>query len=290
MFKRITEGLGPAYTDKFQFISSRVRKFVQGKKKILILNDTFDDPESAHLSNPLSRGRFDQLVFVSNHQFTTYNLALGVPFAGSSIIRNAIVPFGDIQKVDDGKIRLIYHTTPHRGLELLIPVFLEIAKLRPNVHLDIYSSFEIYGWGHRDAPYQSLFDIANNHEQITYHGAVSNDSVRSALSNAHIFAYPCIWPETSCIAAIEAMAAGCAVVAPDYGALPETLSSYGFTYRWNEDHTQHMTTFANFLLQVIDNYHQPMIQQNLTLQKKYANSQYNIEERLKQWRHILDRL
>jgi glycosyltransferase involved in cell wall biosynthesis len=290
MYRRITEGLGPEYTEKFQFISSRVRQLVPGKKKILILNDTWDDPESAHLSNELSRNRFDHLVFVSNYQFQTYNLGLGVPYNGSSVIRNAIVPFGDVNKPDDGKINLIYHTTPHRGLELLIPVFIEIAKLRPNVHLDIYSSFEIYGWGHRDAPYQALFDLANQHPQITSHGAVSNDSVRVALSKAHIFAYPNIWPETSCIAAIEAMAAGCAVVAPDYGALPETLSSYGFSYRWNEDHVKHMTTFANFLLQVIDNYHSPMVQENLTLQKRYANSQYNIRERLVQWRHTLDRL
>jgi glycosyltransferase involved in cell wall biosynthesis len=290
MYKRITEGLGPEYTEKFQFISSRVRTLVPGKKKILILNDTWDDPESAHLRNELSRSRFDQLVFVSNYQFNTYNLALGVPFKGSSVIRNAIVPFDDTPKRKDDKIRLIYHTTPHRGLELLIPVFLEIAKLRPNVHLDIFSSFEIYGWGHRDQPYKALFDIANDHPQITSHGAVSNDAVRVALTMADIFAYPCIWPETSCIAAIEAMAAGCAVIAPDYGALPETLSSYGFTYRWNEDPTQHMTTFANYLLQVIDNYHQPMVQNNLTLQKRYANSEYNIEGRLKQWRHTLDRL
>ena len=40
---------------------------------------------------------------------------------------------------------------------------------------------------------------------MTYHGFKPNDVVRKALSEAHIFAYPSIWVETSCISAIEAM-------------------------------------------------------------------------------------
>jgi glycosyltransferase involved in cell wall biosynthesis len=290
MFKRIMDGIGPEYTDRFQFISSRVRKIDPNKKQILILNDTWNDPESAHLKNPESRARFAQLAFVSQHQFTTYHMGLGVPYAGSTIMRNAIVPFEEVTKNKSEKIRLIYHTTPHRGLELLIPVFLELVKMRPNLHLDVYSSFSIYGWSERDKPYEKLFDICRQHPNITYHGAVSNDRIRAALRAADIFAYPSIWPETSCIAAMEAMSAGVAIVAPDYAALSETLFSYGYQYRWTENVQEHMQIFANVLLNVIDNYQSGGVQMNLEYQKRFADRHYNIESRVNQWKALLDRL
>jgi UDP-glucose:(glucosyl)LPS alpha-1,2-glucosyltransferase len=292
MYERITKGLGPEYTDRFQFISSRVRELDPNKKKILILNDTFDDPESQHLKDPASRARFDHLAFVSNYQFNTYNMALGVPFDHSTIMRNAIVPFEEHEKppIVDGNVRLIYHTTPHRGLELLIPVFLEVVKHRPNVTLDVYSSFDIYGWPQRNAPYEKIFDICRNHPNINYFGSVSNDRVRAALRASHIFAYPNIWPETSCIAAIEAMSAGCAVLAPDHAALPETLSTYGYMYRFTENVQKHMNVFANYLISLIDQYESEQVQNNLTYGIRYAKTHYNIADRVVQWKLLLDSL
>jgi UDP-glucose:(glucosyl)LPS alpha-1,2-glucosyltransferase len=290
MFNRLMDGLGSDYTDRFQFISSRVRTIDPNKKQILILNDTWNDPESAHLKDPKSRERFAHLTFVSQYQFNTYHMGLGVPYNSSSIMRNAIVPFDNVTKEQSDKVRLIYHTTPHRGLELLIPVFLELVKVRPNIHLDVYSSFSIYGWSERDKPYEHLFDICRNHPNITYHGAVSNDRIRAALRSADIFAYPSIWPETSCIAAIEAMSAGVAVVAPDYAALSETLFTYAYMYRWTEVIQHHMQIFANVLLNVIDNIHTDGVQTNLEYQKRFADRHYNIESRVLQWKALLDRL
>jgi glycosyltransferase involved in cell wall biosynthesis len=289
MYNRLMTRLGAEYSDRFQFISSRVRKLIPEKKHILILNDTWDDPESAHLANPESRDKFAHLAFVSNYQFNTYNKGLGVPYKNSSVMKNAIYPIEGERSVSDN-VRLIYHTTPHRGLEILIPVFLEISKIRPNVTLDVYSSFNIYGWKERDRPYEHLFETCRNHPNINYHGDVSNDRVRQALRSADIFAYPCIHEETSCIAAIEAMSAGLAIVAPDYGALPETLFTYGYMYRWTEDINEHANRFATVLMGVIDNIHADRVKENLIYQQKFANAHYNMDSRVDQWKKLLDTL
>ena len=233
-----------------QISVSRVREVEKGKRRhILWLHDLPEDPESQHLKDKKSRDRFDVIVFVSEYQKRRYEKYFGVKFTNSVVLRNAIVPFShkDIQKNKDGPLKLIYHTTPHRGLSILMLVFAELYKKYPKrIHLDVYSSFEIYGWKQRDKPFEALFDQCREHPGCKYHGFVSNKKIRGALREAHIFAYPSIWEETSCIAAIEAMSAGCEIVTSSLGALPETLGEYGIKYRHDsKDLEQNAIRFMN---------------------------------------------
>jgi len=249
----------------------------------------FNDPEAVHLREEVSRKRFDKLVFVSNYQFNTYNLAMGVPYSESLVLRNAIEPIPWKPKSLDGKIKLIYHTTPHRGLELLVPTFEFLEKHHDNIHLDVYSSFEAYGWPQRDEPYKQLFERIKSNPNMTYHGYQPNDVVRKALQEAHIFAYPSIWQETSCIAAIEAMSAGCAIVCPNYAALPETTANFAFQYQWHEDPQEHVNIFANALSSVIDvvNNNENSFQTRLAVQKNYTDTFYNWDQRAKEWEGLI---
>lgn len=290
LMKEKIESLPKELLDDFQIIHSRVRDIDPHRIPILVLHDLAEDPEVRHLAEDSSRRRFAKLVFVSNWQFTTYNKVLGVPYDCSTVLKNAIVPIEDHEKDMDGPIRLIYHTTPHRGLEFLYPVYDHLSKqYGDRLHLDVYSSFKIYGWEQRDEQYRQLFDALNAHPHITYHGSVPNAEVREALKKAHIFAYPCIWPETSCIAAIEAMSAGCLVVCPNYAALPETTAGFAATY----DFTSDINKFANrFLWQLewaiktVQN-HDALYYEKMDIQKLLTDVHYNWDLRAEQWRAML---
>ena len=72
-----------------------------------------------------------------------------------------------------------------------------------------------------------IFEECKNTKNINYFGFLENKKIIELLKKMHIFAHPSIWPETSCVAAIESMAAGCEVVTTNLGALPETCSSFG---------------------------------------------------------------
>jgi glycosyltransferase involved in cell wall biosynthesis len=289
MQERLVKYIPSELLDKFQIIPSRVRELDSSKKKILWLHDLPNDPESAHLQDATARKRFDKIVAVSNWQMQLYNMVLGVPYSESIVIKNAIDPIEIKKKEYDGTVRLIYHTTPHRGLEILVPVFEKLCEVYDNIHLDVYSSFGVYGWEERDAPYRLLFDRCRAHPNITYHGAVSNEEIREALVKSHIFAYPSIWPETSCLAAIEALSAMNIVVCPNYAALPETCSNFAMMYPFQENKDLHAIQFAhtlnNAIKAVIAN---SGVENNfMRFQKEYFDHFYNMEKRAEEWANLL---
>jgi len=278
----------------FQIIPSRVRELHEDKIKVYWLHDLPGDPESQHLKNG-GWDKFDKLVFVSYWQQQQYRDYLGVPFEKGIVLRNAIVPFTTIDKPDPAKeLRLIYHTTPHRGLELLVPVFEHLAKEFPHAVLDVYSSFNAYGWPQRDEPYKELFKKCEEHPQINYHGYQPNEVVRKALDRAHIFAYPSIWPETSCIALLEAMSAGCLCVHSSLAALPETSANWTYMYQYQENHQHHASAFYASLKQSMEMLSDPnkniQVAKRLTIQKQYVDAFYNWDLRASEWHNMLNSL
>ena len=292
MQERLHKSIPEQLLNKFQIIPSRVRDLDPDKKKILWLHDLPHDPESEHLKDPELRKRFSKIVAVSDWQMQMYNIISGVPYAESFVIKNAIDPIPVEKKEYNGTVNLIYHTTPHRGLEILIPVFEELSRIHDNIHLDVYSSFSIYGWEERDKQYQQLFDRCRAHPKITYHGAVPNEEIRQALVKSHIFAYPSIWPETSCLAAIEAMSAMNLVVCPNFAALAETCSNFAMMYQFNENKNLHAVQFAHTLDIAI----KTIIQNRgttypyLDFQKQYFDYFYSWDKRKGEWLALLNSL
>jgi UDP-glucose:(glucosyl)LPS alpha-1,2-glucosyltransferase len=272
--------------DKFQIIPTRVRDLDPDKPKILWVHDTANDPEVAHLRERHNCDVFDKLVFVSHWQKQQFEYFLGLPPSKSVVLRNAIHPIEFHEKPDD-QINIIYHTTPHRGLNILLSVFQHLSDKYDNIHLDIYSSFKVYGWDHRDLDYQNLFDMADELPNVTNHGAVSNDEVREALQKAHIFAYPSIWPETSCIAMIEAMSARCVTVAPTFAALPETAANFAWMYPWHENLEAHASMFAATLDSAIHHIKEEQVGRNLNFQKAYFDQFYGWGQRSEEWTGFL---
>lgn len=224
--------------DNFAIHFSRPRQIYDDVKNIFYAHDLAADPENNILLNN-GWDKFSKLVFVSHWQRDQYITMYGIPYSKCAVIENAIETEFVYTKRPIGPIRFIYHTTPHRGLELLYPIFDALSKEFDNIHLDVFSSFEIYGWKERDVPYSALFNNLKSHSNITYHGSKPNDEVISTLKESHIFLYPCIWVETSCIAMIEAIRCGCTVIHPNLGALPETASGTTIMYEFTEDYNDH---------------------------------------------------
>lgn len=255
--KSAIESHDPSLLDYFDFYFSRLVDFDPDKPSIYYVHDLPEDPEVVHLRNG-GWQKFDLIVFVSNWQYQQFKDKFGLDGSNCIVINNGVEEF-DILSQDKiynkwkspETIKLIYHTTPHRGIELLYPAFVQLKSEFPNIELDVFSSFGVYGWNERDEPYKELFDNLKKTDGVTYHGAQSNETVREALVNSHIFSYPSIWKETSCLALIEAMHTGNICVHSNYGALIETGGGVTNQYMYRDNPDEHVQIFTNVLRQAI---------------------------------------
>jgi UDP-glucose:(glucosyl)LPS alpha-1,2-glucosyltransferase len=289
MLRRIYDGTIPReLLKKFQIIPSRVRELDPDKVRILLLNDLPGDPESDHLKNG-GWSKFNLLVFVSNWQADAYISHYNIPPSKTIVMLNAINPIESHEKPKD-KIRLAYWSTPHRGLEILVPVFEDLVKRYENIELHTYASFGLYGWEERDQPYKPLFDRMDEHPAIFRHPTTSNMQLREELKNYHILAFPSIWKESSCLVLQEAMSAKMLCVHPNLAALWETAANWTSSYQFNEDLNKHAQIFHSILGQSIEHYWNPNIQSQLNSQKAYADVFYNWTARAQQWTMLLESL
>jgi len=280
--------LDPELLKQFQIIPSRVRNLDIERIRIYHLHDLAEDPECNKLRDDNWRSQFHKFAFSSNWQMNEFVTKLDMPMDEKMIVlETPIVPFEVHEKPTD-QINLIYFSTPQRGLEILVPVFEELAKKHSNIHLHVHSSFLIYGWKELDDKYQPLYDVIRKHPQMTYHGFTTQEELRERLTQCHILAYPSTWKETSCRVLMESMSASLLCIHPNFGALPDTSGGLTSMYQFLQDGNKHANYFYQYLDHAIGVVLQEDIQKYLRFVKAYADNRFQLTKIAAQWTHTLE--
>jgi glycosyltransferase involved in cell wall biosynthesis len=259
---------------------------VKDKPNILWQHHSYDQGAVQALKDPALANAYDAIVFVSHWQFEEYRRRFPIPAHKCHVIQNAI-PIVPMHQKPKDKLRLIYTSTPWRGLEVLLDAFEMID--RSKVELVIYSGTSIYGQAFYDAnhaKYKPLYDKAVA-RGATHYEYATNAEIRQALAQAHILSYPNIWEETSCLAAIEALSAGCKVVTTSFGALPETCGTWADYVSPGDGFAER---FAKKLTHAIDTFWAPAVQDKLTEQVRYYNQHWTWPTRRHEWESLLKSL
>ncbi|MCF6154459.1 MAG: glycosyltransferase family 41 protein [Candidatus Brocadia sp.] len=200
-------------------ISSRsLRPFkvaMQSQVRILWIHDAVNVPflegeDPAHIP-------MDCIFAISHWQRDEWSRHFGVPIERFFITRNGVdlTMFRPAEK--RSRRRLIYVSRPDRGLDVLLELFPYIRQRVPGAELHIYSY---------QLPGDSMDEcICRKTQQpgVYMHGSLPKAGLAAEMALARLMVYPCIWPETSCIAAIEAQASGTPVVTSTLAALSETV-------------------------------------------------------------------
>jgi len=260
------------------------------KINVLWMHHFVNQKEAKNLASKDFVNKLNWIVYNSNWNLDQHTKYFQVPKNKSVVIRNAIEKISFVEKPSD-KINLIYHTTPWRGLKILLKVFKNLNL--ENVELNVFSSTIIYGKKFDEVlgkNYEELFNECKNTKNVNYFGFLKNEEIIQQLKKMHIFAHPSIWPETSCIAAIEAMAAGCEVVTTDLGALSETCSPFGKIINFEKEPEDLEIKYNEVLLNSIKNFWSDKTQKKLKLQRETINATYSWDKRSVEWKNFFNEI
>lgn len=217
------------------FISLRLWQVFQnglypGKRNYLWCQDDSNQPivkplEDPQIARPIYE-RLEGIILISHYVSQRWISALNVPLNKIIMTTNGI-PLHLFQphseRLATRKPWAYYSSTPFRGLEALLLAWPHILQAVPEAELHVCSSMKVYDpKGQTDDAYMPLYEKAISLPGIHYHGSLNQSELRNLAQQCRVLAYPCVFPETSCITAMEAMAAGCVVVSTTLGAMPET--------------------------------------------------------------------
>jgi glycosyltransferase involved in cell wall biosynthesis len=263
----------------------------EGKTNVIWQHLSYDQPNVQLMRDRKFVDSIDYFIYVSHWQYNKFREYYKIPEYKSFVIKNATHEFENVTRNIGGRVKLIYTSTPWRGLAVLVKAIDILNRKRDDFTVDIYSSTKIYGSGFEESEkgkFDSLFELCEKTNNVNLKGYATNDEIRKALTESHIYTYPSIFEETSCLAAIEAMSAGCHVVTTNYGALPETCGEFATMIEFDTSGQNLIERYADTLNSVIDNYKNEVYKEDLEMQIKYYNKYYSWKTRIQEWNNFLN--
>jgi glycosyltransferase involved in cell wall biosynthesis len=172
---------------------------------------------------------FDGVVFVSEWQ-RRVNRAAALPHWKQAVIRNAMnpavaasFPTGDILPAKTEPPLLLFAGSFVRGAFHIPPLVEKLRAKRGDFTVELFCNLNPSRDEQKDAAYIGWM---RGLPHIAHVGMVSQTELAARMRRASVLIAPNPWPETSCIALIEALASGMMAVATARAALPETAADY----------------------------------------------------------------
>ena len=229
------------------------------KPMVLWSGHADDQPPIEPLEYTRERKAWSGFAFVSQWQLEQFCHVFWLPREKARVMRNAIAPAMLAQtpaqqpwfKHGEPPV-LVYTSAPYRGLDVLLGAFPQIRAAVPGTTLRVFSGLSRTRGGPEDNQYANLRRLCLETDGVEYVGPVSQPELAQALTRAAALSYPSTYPETSCIAALEAMALGATVLTTRLGALPETLAGFGYMVEASDNEALLAKNFAAMAISALN--------------------------------------
>lgn len=167
----------------------------------------------------------DAVYCVGRWQAGTFESILGFPKDKLHVTANGVVlSHFQPKPLSERRPRVMYSSTPFRGLDHLVRYFPAIKSACPAAELEVCSGMKVYGASSADEEreYGPLFRALANVGAIS-HGSILQSRLAEIMCGNRVYAYPNTFAETFCISVLEAQAAGLPIVTSRKGALIERV-------------------------------------------------------------------
>lgn len=195
-----------------------------------ILNKNFD-------SNPVLKKyhqKIDKIITLTRwHKQNILNLYPYLDINKFEIINNGInvEQFPHQELNSKVKNRFIWTSRSERGLNIVLNLWSQILEILPDATLDISS----YGDFPKDDEDRNMLEIIDRYEGITHHGKLNSEQLYTMMSKAEYWLYTSIFPETSCITAMEMLMSGVICLYYPLAGLNDTIGDYGIKIKKGEE-------------------------------------------------------
>ncbi|MCO6429338.1 MAG: glycosyltransferase family 4 protein [Deltaproteobacteria bacterium] len=226
----------------------------QSKLRLFWTGDSYDLAQNIGIGDARVINKIDHLLCVSNWHAHTLSSHSGFPAEKIYILRNGLhLPYFEGSETRLRK-RLIYSSTPYRGLNLLKDIYSDLVKNHSDLELHVFSGYQVYSQNEKNdfhpklvREFEALSREMSQLPGCVMHGNVIQKALAREMMRSSILAYPNTFEETSCITAMEAQAAGCVVVTSELGALPETVGDRGVIVKGKPGSPEYMQEFKSQL-------------------------------------------
>lgn len=252
------------------------------------------DNPLAHFSGPR-----DVVLCVSQWHCQHYIEQGGLDASHVYILRNAVSPwFENIAAIGHdfntkcSTPELCFTSVPAKGLEQALGAFYFLRQQIDNARLRIFSGYSHYSPDKAKNKWGVNAKMERRGEGLVFHDVVSQKRLAQVLRRAWILFYPCTIQETSSIVAMEAMAAGMAVLATPWGALPETTAGFGFFPGYDQDGKLSLQGFAKEGILLCKRFmdRDPELAFHLNAQTRYVQKNYTWSNRAMELENIITSL
>ena len=151
--------------------------------------------------------------------------------------------------------RLVYASRPERGLKLLLEhIWPRLSQSLPGLELTLcgYQSTQSAALPGHQAEYEAIDRLLASAKGVRLMGSLAKNDYYRHLASCDAMIYPCVFPEISCIAALEAQALGTPIITSDSYALGETVVTPEFRVGGKPGSSVYLGDFVRRCLHVIN--------------------------------------